>query len=119
NVDNILLVVEETNAVPTGNQSLQRLERIWKAADSRIPCIYLRPKYGMHIDGGLRTNSIWPAYLALKLNLQYDVLSLTLLFGDRSSPENYSVGTGVPLLGKISAQFIRWWLTGQVPTDLE
>ena len=75
--------------MPTGNQSLQRLERVWYAADQNIPFVYLLGKYGLHKDGNIRTTSIWPSYLALKLSTQYSIPSLTLLYGSRQNPEDY------------------------------
>jgi len=44
----VILSVEETAAVPTGNQSLQRLERVWFAAKNKIPFVYLISEYGLH-----------------------------------------------------------------------
>jgi hypothetical protein len=106
----IILSVEETAAVPTGNQSLQRLERVWFAARSRIPFIYLLGEYGIHINGGVRRSSIWPVYLGLKLSSQYKVPSLTLFYGSSTHPGSYSVGSGVSILTQISHTFIMEWL---------
>jgi len=102
----IILAIEETAAVPTGNQSLQRLERVWWAAELKIPFVYLITEYGVHKDGNLRKNSIWPAYLGLKLSCQYDVPSLTLLFGNKDHPEDYDYGSGVNHLGKLIELYI-------------
>ncbi|MDG6919648.1 MAG: hypothetical protein JRN62_09495 [Nitrososphaerota archaeon] len=108
--EEILLAVEETAAVPTGNQSLQRLERMWYAAHEEVPFAYLIAEYGLHKDGGVRRSSIWPTYLAMKLSSQYKVPSLTLLYGSSQSPENYDVGTGVELLSQLGISVIKGWL---------
>src|SRR2546428_236 len=62
--DEVLFAIEETAAVPTGNQSLQRLERVWYAASCGIPFAYLIGEYGLHKDQGVRRSSIWPVYLS-------------------------------------------------------
>jgi len=117
--DKVFLAVEETAAVPTGNQSLQRLERVVFAAEQRIPFVYLISEYGLHKDGGVRRSSIWPSYLALKLSSQHRVPSLTLLYSDRSHPEDYSYGTGVKDLSIVSYLFIREWLGEDVKREKE
>lgn len=94
-MDKIILAYEETAAVPTGNQSQQRLERVWYSAKESIPFVYLLGKYGLHKDGKIRTTSIWPSYLALKLSSQYCVPSLTLLYGSKKQPENYNIGNSL------------------------
>jgi len=114
--DKILLGVEETAAVPTGNQSLQRLERVWFAAESRIPFVYLIGEYGLHPDGGVRRSSIWPVYLALKLSSQHRVPSVTLFYGSAEQPEQYSVGSGLEQLSKLASIYIQEWL-GDTKTD--
>jgi hypothetical protein len=114
NLDQILLAVEETAAVPTGNQSLQRLERVCFAAEQGIPFVYLISEYGLHKDGGIRRSSIWPSYLALKLSSQYKVMSVTLFYSDASHPEDYSVGSGVNYLAEISYLVIAEWLGNDV-----
>lgn len=91
----VVLAIEETAAVPTGNQALQRLERVWWAAESQIPFIYLLGEYGLHIDGGTRRNSIWPSYLAIKLSMQYRIPSLTLMYGSPEHPNSYETGLGL------------------------
>lgn len=109
-VNQVFFAVEETAAVPTGNQSLQRLERVCFAAEQGIPFVYLVSEYGLHIDGHVRRSSIWPSYLALKLTSQYQVISLTLLYGDAQHPEDYNIGTGVHDLAEISDVIIKEWL---------
>jgi len=113
----IILAVEETAAVPTGNQSLQRLERVWFAARQRVPFAYLVSEYGMHVDGGARRTSIWPAYLALKLSSQYRVPSLALLYGDAEHPEDYAVGAGVADLSRMAYVLVREWLGDDVAVE--
>lgn len=115
--DKVFFAVEETAAVPTGNQSLQRLERVWFAAAQRIPFVYLVSEYGLHRDGGARRTSIWPSYMALKLSSQYQVPSLTLLYGDASHPEDYDIGTGVESLAIISYLYVLDWLGQDVTRE--
>ncbi len=117
--EKVFFAVEETAAVPTGNQSLQRLERVVFAAEQQIPFVYLISEYGLHRDGGVRRSSIWPSYLALKLSSQHRVPSLTLLYSDHSHPEDYSYGTGVKDLAVVSHLFIREWLGEDVKREKE
>ena len=49
--ESVLFGVEETAAVPTGNQSLQRLERVWYATTKGVPFTYLMGEYGLRKDG--------------------------------------------------------------------
>ena len=90
--DKIIFAYEETSATPTGNQPLQRAERVWYSAYKKIPFVYLIGKHGLHDDGGIRTLPIWVPYLGLKLSAQYEIPSLALLYGSKTEPENYSVG---------------------------
>lgn len=115
--ETVFFAIEETAAVPTGNQSLQRLERVWFAAEQRIPFAYLVSEYGMHLDGGIRRTSIWPSYLALKVSSQYRIPSLTLLYGDRQHPEDYDVGTGLQDLADITYLYICEWLGENVRAE--
>jgi len=105
--DEIVIAIEETAAVPTGNQALQRCERIFGSAYHHIPFAYLLPEYGMHKDGGVRRTSIWPTLLALKLSLQFQVPSISLLYSDVDNPEDYSKGTGLAVLFKYSYYLIK------------
>jgi len=98
--DLILFGVEETAAVPTGNQSLQRLERVWYAATKQIPFVYLMGEYGLHKDGGVRRTSIWPAYLSIKLSGQFTCPSLILTYGDKEHYDDYNVGYGLQQTGQ-------------------
>ena len=105
--DKIIFVYEETAATPTGNQALQRLERTWYSAYQRVPFVYLVGKHGLHKDGGIRTNSIWPSYLCLKLSTQYKIPSLALLYGSKTEPENYDIGNSIEYLRSIIEWYIR------------
>jgi hypothetical protein len=91
----IIIAIEETAAVPTGNQALQRCERIFGSALSGVPFAYLLGEFGVHKDGNVRRTSIWPTMLALKLSLMYRVPSLTFHYSDIKNPEDYSAGSGV------------------------
>lgn len=92
--DQIVIAVEETAAVPTGNQALQRCERIFGSARAGIPFWYLLPEYGLHIDQGERRDSIWPTILAMKLTMRYGVPSVVLHYAEQGKPEAYDAGTG-------------------------
>jgi len=96
--ENILFVVEETAATPTGNQALQRCERQLGAALAGIPFWYLLSEYGRHVDGGVRRDSIWPTVVAFKLTTEFRIPSLVLHYSDERNPEDYSSGTGVASL---------------------
>jgi hypothetical protein len=115
--NSIILAVEETAAVPTGNQALQRLERVWWAAKSRVPFAYLIPEYGLHLDLGLRRNSIWPSYLALKLSMQYQTPSVTLMYGDQQHPSAYEVGPGINLLASYVSLLLRLYIREAAQTE--
>ncbi len=95
--DRVLFALEETAAVPTGNQSLQRCERMVGAClqQSPVPFAYLLPEYGMHLDANARRASVWPFLLAQKLTDQYDVPSVILTYGSRDAVEDYAIGDGV------------------------
>jgi len=105
--DEIILAIEETAAVPTGNQALQRCERIFGSAYLKIPFIYLLPEYGLHKDGNVRRASIWPTLLGLKLSLQFQVPSISLLYSDIDNPEDYSKGTGLDMLFQYTYYLIK------------
>ena len=96
--DTILFSVEETAATPTGNQAMQRCERQYGSARFKIPYWYLISEYGMHIDGGMRRDSIWPTIAALKLSILKKTPCLVLHYSDIENPEDYKSGTGVNLL---------------------
>jgi hypothetical protein len=98
----ILLVVEETSAVPTGNQAPQRAARSWWASTLKTPFVYLVPEVGEHTtDNNLRTCSMWIPFLQLKLSWIFKTLSLTLFFGNNEHPEDYDYGKGPAYLGSL------------------
>ncbi len=92
------VAVEETAAVPTGNQALQRCERLYGAARANVAFWYLLSEFGVHLDGGVRRDSIWPTVAALKLTQDKEVISVVLHYSDVDNPESYSAGTGVRAL---------------------
>lgn len=94
----ILFAVEETAATPTGNQAMQRCERQYGSARFRIPYWYLISEYGLHRDGGVRRDSIWPTIAALKLSIYRRTPCVVLHYSDINNPEDYSSGKGVDLL---------------------
>ena len=96
--DRILFAVEETAAVPTGNQALQRCERMYGAARQRVPFWYLLSEFGVHLDGGIRRASIWPTLMAIKLTSLYGIPSVVLRYSVAAAPEDYSAGTGMQSL---------------------
>lgn len=96
----ILFAMEETAAVPTGNQALQRCERMYGSLRSKIPFWYLLGEFGMHVDGGVRRDSIWPSILAIKLSCIYHTPCLVLHYSDAEHPEDYLFGDGVKSLYK-------------------
>jgi len=107
----ILFSVEETAAVPTGNQSLQRCERMYGALRISVPFWYLITEFGMHVDGGVRRDSIWPTIMALKLTRGKKTPCVVLHYSDIDNPEDYSTGKGLEslfnYLGGIVANFAK------------
>ncbi len=95
NLKKILFAVEETAAVPTGNQALQRCERLYGASRDNIPFWYLLSEFGVHKDGGIRTDSIWPTIMAIKLSIKNITPSIVLHYSDIENPEGYNFGKGV------------------------
>lgn len=93
--DEILFAVEETAATPTGNQALQRCERQFGAAREGFPFWYLISEFGIHPDGGVRRDSIWPTLMGLELMSATQVPSIVLHYSDASNPEDYSSGKGM------------------------
>ena len=91
----IILAIEETAAVPTGNQALQRCERMYGSLRSQIPFWYLLGEFGVHHDGGVRRDSIWPTVLGLKLSCMHRTPCVVLHYSDQAHPEDYSIGEGV------------------------
>tara|TARA_Y100000591_G_scaffold327556_1_gene352274 strand:+ start:134 stop:1618 length:1485 start_codon:yes stop_codon:yes gene_type:complete len=94
----ILFAVEETAATPTGNQALQRCERQYGSARLQIPYWYLISEYGVHGDGGVRRDSIWPSISAIKLSMIKKTPCIVLHYSDIDNPENYNSGKGMELL---------------------
>lgn len=94
----ILFAVEETAATPTGNQATQRCERQYGSARLKIPYWYLISEFGVHRDGGIRRDSIWPTIAAIKLSVIRKTPCVVLHYSDIDNPENYNVGSGVNLL---------------------
>ena len=91
----IYFAVEETAAVPTGNQALQRCERLYGASRFKIPFWYLLPEYGIHKDQGTRRDSIWPTIMAIKLTSKNLIPSTVLHYSDVDNPEVYDFGAGL------------------------
>ena len=91
----IYFAIEETAAVPTGNQALQRCERLYGASRFKIPFWYLLPEYGIHKDEGTRRDSIWPTIMAIKLTIKNLVPSTVLHYSDFDNPEVYDFGAGL------------------------
>jgi len=108
----ILFAVEETAAVPTGNQALQRCERMYGSSRSRIPFWYLLSEYGVHIDGGTRRASIWPTMMGLKLTQHYRTPCLVLSYSSESSPEDYGAGDGTLSLFQALTAILRNFAKG-------
>ena len=96
--NSILFAVEETAATPTGNQAMQRCERQYGSARLKIPYWYLISEFGVHRDGGIRRDSIWPTIAAIKLSIIKKTPCVVLHYSDIDNPENYNVGSGVNLL---------------------
>jgi hypothetical protein len=104
--DQIILAMEETAAIPTGNQALQRCERIFGSARLKIPFWYLIGEFGVHKDGGTRRDSIWPTILSIRLSNVYKNPCVTLHYSDKDHPEDYTIGEGVKTLFESISIFI-------------
>jgi hypothetical protein len=102
----IIFAMEETAAVPTGNQALQRCERMYGSLRSGVPFWYLLGEFGTHVDGGVRRDSIWPTILALKLSCIQRTPCAVLHYSDLEHPEDYSFGEGVNSLYGALAKLI-------------
>ena len=107
----IIFAVEETSATMTGNQPLQRCERQYGSAKNHIPFWYLVSEFGIHLDGGMRRDSIWPTISALKLSVQYEIPSMVLHYSGESSPEDYKIGKGLDLLFSSLLQYLITYAT--------
>jgi hypothetical protein len=104
--DEILLAVEETAATPTGNQALQRCERQFGSAKEGFPFWYLIAEFGLHSDGGVRRDSIWPTLMGLELMAATQVASIVLHYSDLENPESYSSGKGMNALFQAITQVL-------------
>ena len=102
----ILLAVEETAATPTGNQALQRCERQYGAAREGFPFWYLIAEFGLHSDGGVRRDSIWPTMMGLELMAATLVPSIILHYSDAENPEDYESGAGLVSLFSIISEVL-------------
>jgi len=96
--DEILIAVEETAATPTGNQALQRCERQFGSAIEGFPFWYLISEFGLHSDGGVRRDSIWPSLMGLEVMTSLEIPSIVLHYSDLENPENYESGKGMKSL---------------------
>jgi len=114
----ILFAMEETAAVPTGNQALQRCERIYGSLRLGIPFWYLLGEFGLHVDGGVRRDSIWPTVLGIKLSCIQRTPCMVLHYSDQEHPEDYSVGGGVKSLYTALAIEIEIFAGKKKRTDL-
>jgi hypothetical protein len=105
--DEILFAVEETAAVPTGNQSLQRCERMHGAGLMKVPFWYLLSQFGTHVDEGTRQASFWPALMAVALTATFRRPNIVLFYSSESEPENYSAGAGMTQLFDALARILQ------------
>ena len=108
----ILFAVEETAATPTGNQAMQRCERQYGSARLHIPYWYLISEFGVHKDGGVRRDSIWPSIAALKLSILRETPCMVLHYSDIDNPEDYSSGSGVHLLFQSLFEILKNYTSG-------
>jgi len=104
--DKILFAVEETAAVPTGNQALQRCERMHGAGMMKVPFWYLLSQYGTHADEGIRQASPWPALMSMGITKLQRTPNLVLLYSSENEPEDYSKGEGKQQLFSVLATII-------------
>ena len=99
--DEILIAVEETAATPTGNQALQRCERQFGSAIEGFPFWYLISEFGLHSDGGIRRDSVWPSLMGLEIMTSLQIPSIVLHYSDIENPEDYESGGGMKSLFRI------------------
>ena len=99
--DEILIAVEETAATPTGNQALQRCERQFGSAIEGFPFWYLISEFGLHSDGGVRRDSVWPSLMGLEIMTSLEIPSIVLHYSDLENPEDYESGKGMKSLFRI------------------
>ncbi len=77
---------------------MQRCERQYGSARFHIPYWYLISEFGVHKDGGIRRDSIWPSIAALKLSILQKTPCMVLHYSDIDNPEDYGSGSGVHML---------------------
>jgi hypothetical protein len=104
--DRLLFAVEETAAVPTGNQALQRCERMHGASKLEVPFWYLLAQFGTHLDTGIRQASPWPALMAVALTATFRLPNLVLLYASLEAPEDYAAGTGMGQLFQVLSKLL-------------
>jgi hypothetical protein len=109
--DTVLFAVEETAAVPTGNQALQRCERMHGAGTMKVPFWYLLSQFGTHIDEGTRQASPWPALMAIALTATFRTPNIVLLYSSEASPEDYTAGEGMVQLFRMLAKMLENYST--------
>lgn len=109
--DTVLFAVEETAAVPTGNQALQRCERMHGAGTMKVPFWYLLSQFGTHVDEGTRQASPWPALMAVALTATFRTPNIVLLYSSEASPEDYAAGEGMVQLFRMLAMMLENYAT--------
>ena len=109
--DTMLFAVEETAAVPTGNQALQRCERMHGAGTMKVPFWYLLSQFGTHVDEGTRQASPWPALMAIALTATFRTPNIVLLYSSEASPEDYAAGEGMTQLFRMLAKMLENFAT--------
>lgn len=77
---------------------MQRCERQYGSSRFCIPYWYLISEFGVHKDGNIRRDSIWPTIAALKLSILQKTPCIVLHYSDINNPEDYEHGSGVHLL---------------------
>jgi len=105
--DKVLFAVEETAAVPTGNQALQRCERMHGAGMMKVPFWYLLSQFGTHVDEGTRQASPWPALMAIALTATFRTPNIVLLYSSEASQEDYAEGEGMAQLFRMLAKMLK------------
>lgn len=113
--DKILFAIEETAAVATGNQSMQRCERQYGSLRFHIPYWYLISEYGQHIDGGKRRDSIWPSIAAIKLSVIRKTPCIVSHYSDINNVEDYKSGKGLSMLFQSITKMLQNYSNGKDP----
>lgn len=112
-LNQILFAVEETAAIPTGNQATQRCERQFGSAHLRIPYWYFISEFGQHSDGGIRRDSPWPTIAALKLTKIYRTPCIVVHYSDATNIEDYNSGKGLRFLFNSLTQIMENFITNK------